>query len=69
MPKQINKALKALIVGKYGSQVDGAEALKIKPTMLSHYIRRRREPSDEHLKRFRAAFGDEAVQQIFGAAK
>ena len=52
---EINNHLKALIIGKFGTQADFAEELKIDEPTISRIVRGRRELSPEELAQWASA--------------
>ena len=65
MPRETNWELKAALVQKYGTQVDFATRAKISPPVLSEIVNRRRKPTKDQVKKFRAGLGDELFAKAF----
>ena len=65
MPRQTNWELKSALVQKYGTQTDFGILAKISPPVLSEIINRRRKPTKDHVKKFRAELGDELFAKAF----
>jgi len=65
MPRETNWELKAALVQKFGTQVDFGMRAKISPPVLSEIVNRRRKPTKDQVKKFRAGLGDELFAKAF----